>query len=303
MKNRLRQSRIKLAVKELVLDMYYGIQSQQFKNVENLAEFDFKLQRRSTHAPGVSAMLRIKNEASKITGCLSSIHDVFDEIIVVNNGSTDNTKDLVYAFIKSNGATNIYFYDYPFIIARCGKENEETPENSVNSLAYYYNWCLSKCTKKWVFKWDGDMVLPRSSKNTAIGLLQQIQSGGARLWNIRGQTVYVDSEGHCWASLAEINHEEMCYPNNPMIHYRKEKNWERLRAPFSVQEEYPDDVIFYEVKDTREDEFSHWSSLDNLTPRKRTELNNFNLVKQAINPPEELFSLVNHEELYMGAAK
>ena len=49
----------------------------------------------------------------------------------------------------------IYLYIYPFNVARCGEENSLCPEDSVHSLAYFYNYALSKCSKTYVCKWDG----------------------------------------------------------------------------------------------------------------------------------------------------
>ncbi|MFO1092555.1 MAG: hypothetical protein U0992_04465 [Planctomycetaceae bacterium] len=43
---------------------------------------------RSIDTRGVTAMLRIKNER-KICTCLESIYDLFDELVIIDNGSTD----------------------------------------------------------------------------------------------------------------------------------------------------------------------------------------------------------------------
>lgn len=261
-----------------------------FRNREGLADYDFTLQPAGSHVPGFSAMLRIKNEASKIESCLQSIADLFDEIVVVDNGSTDDTRSIIDRVAARY--PNIRVYAYPHAISRCGAENEETPEDSVHSLAYYYNWCLSKCNRRWVFKWDGDMLLPRRSRAAARRILQEAQLGGLVLWNIKGQTVYVAPDGAAWASIEEINHEEMCFPNNPLIRYRKEKLWERLKAPFWLPEAYPDDLFFYEVKDTREDEFQHWTDTSQLSPRKRKEFENYHLVQRTSPPPADRFARI-----------
>ena len=64
------------------------IKQQEFKNREGVANFNFR--RTANHKrQGVSAMLRVKNEASKIYFALKSIYQVFDEIVLVDNASTD----------------------------------------------------------------------------------------------------------------------------------------------------------------------------------------------------------------------
>ena len=99
--------------------------------------------------PGVSAVLRIKNEEDKIYYSLGSILAIFDEIVVVDNGSQDRTPEIVRTFKQRYDSTNkIRFYSYPFKLARCGPENAISPEDSVHSLCYYYNWSLSKCSEE-----------------------------------------------------------------------------------------------------------------------------------------------------------
>src|SRR5919201_2427572 len=61
-----------------------------FTNREGIREFDFALPGKVLDR-GVSAMVRVLNEERRIWDCLASILDVFDEILVVDNGSTDST--------------------------------------------------------------------------------------------------------------------------------------------------------------------------------------------------------------------
>ena len=112
------------------------IRQQEFTNRECLANFNFR--RTADHKrQGVSAMLRVKNEASKIYYALKSIYMVFDEIVLVDNGSTDRTLEIARQFkAREDKADQIKIYFYPFPIARCGGENYGTPEDSV------YESCL-----------------------------------------------------------------------------------------------------------------------------------------------------------------
>jgi len=132
---------------------------QDFTNREGFINFNFALSEgRAKH--GVTAMLRVKNEEAKIAYSLRSIIDSFNEIILVDNGSLDATVEIVRK-LKSeiDREDKIRIYSYPFQIARCGPEHFATPEDSVHSLVYYYNWALSRCSLKYVCKWDADMVL------------------------------------------------------------------------------------------------------------------------------------------------
>jgi hypothetical protein len=53
----------------------------------------------------------------------------------------------------------IIFYPYePQVITYWHEKWHEIPNNSVSSMAYYYNWTLSKTTFKYVGKLDDDMI-------------------------------------------------------------------------------------------------------------------------------------------------
>ena len=66
----------------------------RFRNLEGLPTFDFTLHR-SRERPGVSAMVRVRNEGRTIRRALRSILGVFDEIVVVDNASEDRTATIV----------------------------------------------------------------------------------------------------------------------------------------------------------------------------------------------------------------
>jgi tetratricopeptide (TPR) repeat protein len=48
-------------------------------------------------APRLSATLIVRNESSYLDGCLASLHGLADEIVVVDTGSTDDTRDIARA--------------------------------------------------------------------------------------------------------------------------------------------------------------------------------------------------------------
>jgi len=292
-------NKIKQIAKEFIINYYYGNKSIAFVNQEGISEYNFIIGKESSHSDGISAMLRVKNEETKIRACLSSIIGIFDEIIIIDNGSTDSTYAEVERIMNDNKDYNIQLYSYPFALAKIGKDNQATSANSVHSLVYYSNWCISKCKKKWIFKWDGDMILPRSKRNIAIDLADSIRKSAPIFWNVKGQTVYLDGRGMPWAANNEINEEERAFKNNSAFHFKKVGPWERITCPFSMDEMYTKDVVFYELKDSREDEFSHWSSLDDLTPRKKIEVNNYNLIKNTSEPSVNDFTCADPDDMYL----
>ena len=244
-------------------------------------------------------MLRVKNEEVKILPCLSSIVEYFDEIIIVDNGSTDNTQVIVKQFIKDHPDKNINFYSYPYRMAKFGDDHLSTPENSLHNMAYYTNWCISKCQHKWIFKWDGDMILPKKNRSKMKQLLATVLNEDFNFfWDVKGQTVYIDQQGDVLEAVDEINQENMVFLNTSAVWFRKAEKWELITSALYVPEKEFPSVLFYETKDTRENEFINWTDLSNITKRKRREILNFNAVKDNSYSGEE-FITINREDLYM----
>lgn len=84
----------------------------------------------------ISACLIVKNEKDHIRDVLSSLND-FDEIVVVDTGSSDNTVEIAREF------TEKVFTDYIW--------NDDFAEAR--------NHALSKCTGDWILSIDGDEIL------------------------------------------------------------------------------------------------------------------------------------------------
>jgi hypothetical protein len=250
-----------------------------FRNREGFSAYDFTLaaQRR---VPGVSAILRARNESTKINTCLASVLGIFDEIVFIDNASTDDTLDRAVRFKNDHDARDIIrITRYPHVIARCGDEHWSTPEDSVHSLVYYYNWCLSQCRCAYVFKWDADMALKANATSQMRGLFNTLRDDDQALWVFRVQTAYRDTHGSWYQAQGEINAEPRLAPNRPSVRYHKARHWEMLRSERPLPRRRFEPVCVYELKDVAEDEFSHWSTTNFPTERKRREWHNFVLVK------------------------
>ena len=84
----------------------------------------------------VSVCMIIKDEENYLARCLSSVKPIVDEMIVVDTGSTDRSKDIAIAF----GA---HVYDYQW----------------ENDFAAARNFSISKASGEWIFILDGDEVI------------------------------------------------------------------------------------------------------------------------------------------------
>jgi glycosyltransferase involved in cell wall biosynthesis/tetratricopeptide (TPR) repeat protein/predicted O-methyltransferase YrrM len=96
---------------------------------------------RGTGRPRVSLCLIVRNEEANLPACLGSAADLADEVIVVDTGSTDRTKEIAARF----GAR---VFDFPW----------------VDSFAAARNECLRHATGDWIFWLDADDRLDEDNR-------------------------------------------------------------------------------------------------------------------------------------------
>ena len=84
----------------------------------------------------ISLCMIVKNEEENISNCLESVKDLVDEIIIVDTGSTDRTKDIVSKYTDK-------IYDFEW----------------VNDFSKARNYSFSKATKDYIFWLDADDIL------------------------------------------------------------------------------------------------------------------------------------------------
>ena len=238
---------------------------------------------------GVSAMIRVKNEGNNIYDVLGSIQNCFDEIVVIDNNSTDSTISEInraimkYPTLKSK----LKLRHYKFEIAKCGLENFLEPQNSPKSLASYYNYSLKQCSFSKVCKWDGDMFLPVTMEKSFQDYLKRIASEQpsddmSTVFGImEGVTVYKGRDSKYYAHKTKSEKEVRIFENIPGVFFVKEILREQIFSIHKIHNIISDSTTFVELKDTNLDEFDHCSTSEplGLSPRKSMEINDFNLIR------------------------
>ena len=84
----------------------------------------------------LSLCMIVKNEEDVIGGCLECVSDIFDEIIVVDTGSEDKTRDIVKKYTK-----NLYYFKW------------------IEDFAAARNYAFSKATKDYIMWLDADDII------------------------------------------------------------------------------------------------------------------------------------------------
>lgn len=122
---------------------------------------------------GLSAIIKVKNEEEWIRLSISSILDIVDEVIVVDNGSTDNTREIVTNIADKEDKVNLVFYPNEGAIARP------------------LNLALKKVKCKWILVWDGDFIAKTSGENNIIYLREEIMKYNKKHYLIQLPLVYL----------------------------------------------------------------------------------------------------------------
>ncbi len=121
----------------------------------------------------VSAMIRVKDEEEFLYPSVQSIAKDVEEIVLIDNSSTDHTP-LIMECLRREYPHKVVCYQYKYEIRRQGWESWELASRSESSssphlLAHYYNWCLDRCTKPYILKWDGDMIATEAFRKAMGG--------------------------------------------------------------------------------------------------------------------------------------
>lgn len=109
--------------------------------------------------PGISFVVRVRNEEAYLQGCLQSLEavQVPHEIVLILHLCTDGSKRIAEEALGRGQPIRILEYSQP--ISRAGFENLITPVNHKASIATYYNFCFQAARFRWLFKWDADCTL------------------------------------------------------------------------------------------------------------------------------------------------
>lgn len=113
--------------------------------------------------PGISGMMRVKNDAEFIDACVESCIDALDELVIVYNGCTDASPERIKALAARHpDKIRVYHYELELYCGSLTREQYEAarnlPADSEALLANYYNYALAKTTRSHVMKIDADQI-------------------------------------------------------------------------------------------------------------------------------------------------
>lgn len=125
-----------------------------YPSVQQIKEFIDKVQPFTNFKdtkPVISLSMIVKNEEKFLEGALKSVEDIADEIIIVDTGSTDKTKEIAGKYTDK-------IYDFEWIDDFSAARNEG----------------LKHCTGDWILYMDADERLKIGNKESFFSLLKSL---------------------------------------------------------------------------------------------------------------------------------
>lgn len=174
---------------------------------------------------GISACIRVRNEAQFMGAAVRSIVSLVNEIVLAVQPSDDDT--LMIANELAAQYQNVKVHYYPIVpdwIDTAGfyKKDPTQPGH----LVHMSNWALSKCSYSWILKIEGDVIaLPPLTQ-----MLQRVRANmdkphyyGLVILNVAGK----DMDKVSWENPRNGGADEAIFPNNPdVVKFVRRSKWE-----------------------------------------------------------------------------
>ena len=133
----------------------------------------------------ISLSMIVKNEEKYLEGCLESVKDVVDEIVIVDTGSTDRTKQIALQY-------DAIIHDFTW----------------VNDFSVARNYAKTKCSGDWILYLDADERLDPLSKKEIHNIVSSNHKAGYFC-----QVLSIDNETGRDHSIKYTR----LFPNHPQI--------------------------------------------------------------------------------------
>ncbi len=126
--------------------------------------------------PTISVCMITKNEEHNLTNCLNSVKNIVDEIIIVDTGSTDKTKDIAKKFCEMRVSSTC-------LRERRASSRSTRTRSQLTAKIFDFRWVddfsaarnesLKHATKQWILVLDADEVLDKEGIKTIKDLINE----------------------------------------------------------------------------------------------------------------------------------
>lgn len=112
----------------------------------------------NTREQGISGFMRLRNEAEFLGKAIESWLPLLDELVIVYNNCQDKTGEVAKNYLKKYPEKIKVYHYLPIVYPQGSSLFKKLSDNDPHSLVNYYNFSLSKTTKQWAVKIDGDLI-------------------------------------------------------------------------------------------------------------------------------------------------
>ena len=165
--------------------------------------------------PGISVLMRVKNEAQWIELALRSLAPFVDQFSIVDNGSTDGT---------------------PYIIERVADELslkyilEIIPDEDFSKVC---DRALHNTTCQWVLRWDGDMIARTQGKESFKRIRDfTLSLDPDRYYSIYFPHIQLEADLFHQDPQQLIHYEDYLFTYSPRLFHRRKGRLREMIYPF-----------------------------------------------------------------------
>ena len=101
--------------------------------------------------PSISLCMIVKNEEESLENCLKSLYDLVDEVVIVDTGSTDRTKEIAAKYTSR-------IFDFQWI----------------DDFSAARNFAFKKCSMEYIYSADADEVLDEENRGKFKALKEHL---------------------------------------------------------------------------------------------------------------------------------
>lgn len=179
---------------------------------------------------GISVMMRVKNEEAWIGVSLKSLSNFADEVVIIDNGSTDNTIREIEKVVPV----------LPFRVI--------IEKNSSHDICKISNRALSLTSYRWIVRWDGDFIAYTSGERNIIGLRKYLLSlDQHNFYHIYPVIINFSYDLFHVRKGRDLHSEGYVHTFHPSLRYVKRGVYEVLKVPIFYRVMRIFDIYFIHV--------------------------------------------------------